>query len=271
MVEGGTRWRHAPFWGSGAQRLSASWSRAARQTARAGDAADVLNAFRRHGRGRTVSVDDKDADLECSTPFGVMVEGGVAPIGSWLHAGAWCAQRLSASWSRADSRPLRPQGRGRVLNAFRRHGRGRPIVPAFFSRINRCSTPFGVMVEGGPEGRRRPPRRPAPCSTPFGVMVEGGAAGPAGSPPAPCAQRLSASWSRAGDPRAHPAWCRSGAQRLSASWSRAGASCAGTLRRICVLKAFRRHGRGRTFRPGATRSYYRVLNAFRRHGRGRPG
>ncbi len=159
-----------------AQRLSASWSRAAPVIAIARATASVLNAFRRHGRGRAM--------LAC-TPVqagrGVLNAfrrhgRGRASLGTHptIEAGA---QRLSASWSRAEDRPLigggqqlvlnafRRHGRGRslfqsmkralvdVLNAFRRHGRGRSITVPRFVAKETCSTPFGVMVEGGASSR----------------------------------------------------------------------------------------------------------------------
>ncbi len=156
-----------------AQRLSASWSRAGSvgRLGVIGGLFDVLNAFRRHGRGRALLGGKGPGAVSCSTPFGVMVEGGQSGFDR-TAAAAGCAQRLSASWSRA-ARSRTTMGASRsVLNAFRRHGRGRIATAIQHGEKKGCSTPFGVMVEGG-------------ISTWRDQKL------------LPCAQRRSASWSRA--------------------------------------------------------------------------
>ncbi len=174
-----------------AQRLSASQTWSLGKDELVEDAADVLNAFRRHRLGHPTRPCRRTRRGRCSTPFGVtdLVTRG-RDRGRYRGRGA---QRLSASqtWSPAQGQL------GILMN-------------------EECSTPFGVtdLVTGGQAtpaervlnafrrhrlghvGRCRWRRA---CSTPFGVtdLVTGSDALIGSCARRQCAQRLSASqtWS----------------------------------------------------------------------------
>ncbi len=142
--------------GISAQRLSASWSDSHDRLLDPRRIRDVLNAFRRHGRIHGCPVEPIPCRATCAQRLSASWSDSRSGARSITRL-AMCAQRLSASWSDSHERDRQALGRGRVLNAFRRHGRIHLTEAATPCRSITCSTPFGVMV-----GFTAPPQVEAP-------------------------------------------------------------------------------------------------------------
>src|SRR5579863_7074009 len=103
----------------------------------------------------------------CSTPGGVVEEGGTSPM--IARRAASSAQRLAASWKKAEPFFVCADQSWNVLNAWRRRGRRRHPTAQASPRPLWCSTPGGVVEEGGDDfGVTSLPS--LMCSTPGGVV-----------------------------------------------------------------------------------------------------
>jgi len=104
----------------------------------------VLNAFRHHGIGHVAGLDKAETHQKCSTPSGIMesvtarsscgIRSRGPVLNAFRHHGIGHQEGFQLRERMAE-----------VLNAFRHHGIGHVVAAAQHRRVDRCSTPSGIM------------------------------------------------------------------------------------------------------------------------------